>query len=37
LLVFTADPATESRAKLAALCAAPHDYQRDAPVEVGPA
>jgi len=37
LLVFTADPATESRAKLATLCAAPHDYQRDAPVEVGPA
>lgn len=29
LLVFTADPGTASHAKLAALCAAPHDYQRD--------
>lgn len=28
LLVFTADSATASRAKLAALCAAPHEYQR---------
>lgn len=34
LLVFTADPATESHAKLAALCAAPHDYQRDTLVDV---
>lgn len=37
LLVFTADPGTESRAKFAALCAAPHEYQRDAPVDVSPA
>ena len=35
LLVFTAGPATASHDKLAALCAAPHDYQRDAPVEAG--
>ncbi len=31
LLVFTADPGTTSRGKLAALCAAPDDYRRDAP------
>ena len=37
LLVFTADPASASRAKLAALCAAPDDYRRDAPVDVGAA
>ncbi|CAN3129356.1 helix-turn-helix transcriptional regulator [Mycobacterium sp. smrl_JER01] len=37
LLVFTADPATESHAKLAALCTAPHEYQRDAPVDISPA
>jgi transcriptional regulator with XRE-family HTH domain len=37
LLVFTADPATESRAKLAALCAAPDEYQRDVPTDVSPA
>ena len=35
LLVFTADPASASRVKLAALCAAPEEYQRDAPVAVG--
>lgn len=34
LLVFTADPASASHAKLAALCAAPDDYQRDLPVGV---
>ena len=37
LLVFTADPASASRAKLAALCAAPERYLRDARVEVGSA
>ncbi|MGV0585270.1 helix-turn-helix transcriptional regulator [Mycobacteroides chelonae] len=37
LLVFTADPASPSRAKLAALSATPHDYQRDAPLKDDPA
>jgi hypothetical protein len=37
LLVFTADPASPSHAKLAALCAAPPEYERDATVGFGPA